>query len=68
MSAPVKLTVRQTQVAILYGRGYSCLEIARELDITRVTVIQHLRAARLLVGAKNSAQLAVMVALLRGKG
>lgn len=63
----IKLTVRQTQVAILIGRGYSYAQIARELGLAVNTVRHHLVQARAAAGVRTSAQLAVMVALLRGK-
>ena len=64
---PIRLTVRQTQVVILFGRGYNYPGIAQKLGVTTETVRQHLKQARAATGAKTSAQLAVWVALQRGK-
>lgn len=60
-----RLTRRQTEVAVLLGRGLQLREIGERLGIARNTVCVHLKRALAATGARNSPQLAAMVAVQR---
>ena len=60
-----KLTVVETQIAILVGRGHTAKEVGDTLGLKEQSVRDRLRRARGNAGARTSAQLAVMVALAR---
>lgn len=61
----VRLMPRHAEAAIWVGRGLRDYEIAERMGVSLLAVKGYLRYARLATGARNSAQLAVMVALQR---
>ncbi|RMG36729.1 MAG: hypothetical protein D6725_10180 [Planctomycetota bacterium] len=56
----MSLTPRQQQVVLLVGKGADTERIARQCGIKTRTVMEHRRAARQLLGARNMAELARM--------
>ncbi len=62
-SSPMdRLTRRERDVALAYGRGFSVKEVARQLGISVNTVHHHLRIAYDKLGVDNKAELALLVA------
>ncbi len=57
-----RLTPRERDVALAYGRGLSSKEVARQLGISPATVHHHLRIAYDKLGVDNKASLALLFA------
>lgn len=62
LSAIDRLTPRERDVALAYGRGHSAKEVARELGISPATVHHHLRIAYDKLGVDDKAALARLCA------
>lgn len=56
-----KITPRQAEIVRLFGNGKSYLQIARELNISRHTVENHIRHARRRANCETTIQLAIKV-------
>jgi len=59
----VRLTNRQTQIALLLGRGLSPAEVGEKLKLHRNTVYHYLHHGCRRTGAKTNMQLVAMVAV-----
>ena len=57
-----RLSSRESRVAALYGAGRSHKEIARELELSPVTVRNHLQHIYAKLSVKDKAQLATVMA------
>ena len=55
------LTIREKQVALLISNGYKSLEIAKKLNLTKHTIETHRKRLMKKVGAKNVANLVMMM-------
>lgn len=56
-----KITPRQAEIVRLYGAGKSYNQIARELNISRHTVENHVRQARQRTNCATTIQLAIQI-------
>lgn len=56
------LTIREKQIALLIANGYTSLEIAKKLKLTKHTIETHRKRLMKKVRAKNVANLVMMMA------